>query len=114
MNCPCDALYAHASLILVCDVDLLLSVGHGMVLRNLIDSGVVPVVRLTEVFRQAANSRIITNAHRINEGLIPELPSKENDSDFFFVEREEPERIADMLVDMVKNRMPRKFNLDPI
>ena len=77
-----------------------------MVLRNIIDSGVVPVVRLTEVFRQAAHSRIITNAHRINEGQMPELAAKDAESDFYFVEREEPERIADTLVEMVKNRMP--------
>lgn len=85
-----------------------------MVLRNIIDSGVVPVVRLTEVFRQAAHSRIITNAHRINEGQMPEFAAKGGDSDFFFVDREEPERIADTLIDMVKNRMPGKFRLDPI
>lgn len=85
-----------------------------MVLRNIIDSGVVPVVRLTEVFRQAAHSRIITNAHRINEGQMPEFAAKGGESDFFFVEREEPERIADTLIDMVKNRMPGKFRLDPI
>ena len=114
MNHLLRALPRHGSLLLVGDVDQLPSVGPGMVLRNLIDSDVVPVVRLTEVFRQAANSRIITNAHRINEGFMPEFPSKENDSDFFFIEREEPKRIADTLVDMVKNRMPRKFHLDPI
>jgi exodeoxyribonuclease V alpha subunit len=65
------ALPKRASLLLVGDVDQLPSVGPGLVLQNLIDSGVLPVVRLTEVFRQAAHSRIITNAHRINEGLMP-------------------------------------------
>ena len=69
------------------DVDQLPSVGPGMVLRDLIESGVVPVVRLTEVFRQAAHSRIITNAHRINQGLMPELPEREAESDFYFLER---------------------------
>jgi exodeoxyribonuclease V alpha subunit len=108
------ALPANASLLLVGDVDQLPSVGPGMVLRNLIDSGVVPVMRLTEVFRQAANSRIITNAHRINQGLMPELPQRETDSDFYFVERDQPERIADTLVEMVKHRIPKKFGLDPI
>ena len=68
MNHLLRALPPSASLLLVGDVDQLPSVGPGMVLRNLIDSGVVPVVRLTEVFRQAAHSRIITTAHRINEG----------------------------------------------
>src|SRR5207302_10776401 len=74
----------------------------------------VPVVRLTEVFRQAAHSRIITNAHRINEGQIPELPERGADSDFHFIERDQPEQIADTLVEMVKRRIPKKFGLDPI
>jgi exodeoxyribonuclease V alpha subunit len=114
MNHLLRALPVSGSLLLVGDVDQLPSVGPGMVLRNIIDSGVVPVVRLTEVFRQAAHSRIITNAHRINEGQMPEFAAKGGESDFFFVEREEPERIADTLIDMVKNRMPEKFRLDPI
>ncbi|HWI58625.1 MAG TPA: ATP-dependent RecD-like DNA helicase [Bacillota bacterium] len=108
------AVPVHGSLLLVGDVDQLPSVGPGMVLRNLIDSGVMPVVRLTEVFRQAAHSRIITNAHRINEGLLPEVPEKESESDFYFVEREEPERIADTLVQMVQQRIPKKFQFDPV
>jgi exodeoxyribonuclease V alpha subunit len=102
-----------ASLLMVGDIDQLPSVGPGMVLRN-INSGVVPVVRLREVFRQAAHSRIISNAHRINEGNMPEPAPNDAASDFYFVEREEPERIADTLFDMVKNRMPGKFRLDPI
>jgi exodeoxyribonuclease V alpha subunit len=85
-----------------------------MVLRHLIESGVVPVVRLTEVFRQAAQSRIITTAHRINEGRMPEMPARDPDSDFHFIEREEPERIADTLVEIVKTRIPARFGLDPI
>ncbi len=108
------ALPARASLLLVGDVDQLPSVGPGMVLRNLIESALVPVVRLTEVFRQAAHSRIITNAHRINEGLMPELPEKADESDFYFIERKEPGRIADTLVELVERRIPDKFKLDPI
>ena len=108
------ALPPKASLLLVGDVDQLPSVGPGMVLRHLIESKVVPVVRLTEVFRQAANSRIITNAHRINEGRLPEVPAKGGESDFFFIEREEPDQIAATLVEMIKNRIPSKFQLDPI
>jgi len=100
--------------LLVGDIDQLPSVGPGMVLRHIIESKVVPVVRLTEVFRQAANSRIITNAHRINEGRMPEMQARGNDSDFFFIEREEPEQIAATLVEMVKTRIPAKFRLDPI
>ena len=108
------AMPAQGSLLLVGDVDQLPSVGPGLALRDLIESGVVPVVRLTEVFRQVANSRIITNAHRINQGLLPELPAKDSERDFYFVEREEPERIANTLLDLVKRRIPGKFQLDPI
>jgi exodeoxyribonuclease V alpha subunit len=108
------ALPPNSSLILVGDVDQLPSVGPGMVLRDLIESGVVPVTRLTEVFRQAAGSRIITNAHRINQGLLPELPAKDQESDFYFIERDEPGQIADTLLDFVKKRIPAKFGLNPI
>ncbi|MHB1308757.1 MAG: ATP-dependent DNA helicase, partial [Limisphaerales bacterium] len=94
--------------------DQLPSVGPGMVLRNLIDSGVVPVVRLTEVFRQAAHSRIITTAHRINEGRMPELGGQSADSDFYFIDRDEPEATANTLVEVIKNRIPSRFKLDPI
>lgn len=105
------ALPVTASLLLVGDMDQLPSVGPGSVLRNLIDSKIVPVVRLTEVFRQASGSQIITSAHRINEGQMPDLPDKEAASDFYFIERDEPERIAEMVIDLVKNRIPNKFHL---
>jgi exodeoxyribonuclease V alpha subunit len=87
-----------SGLIMVGDVDQLPSVGPGNALRDLIDSGVVPVVRLTEVFRQAASSKIITNAHLIRQGQMPELHTAESGSDFYFVERETPEEIAATLV----------------
>ena len=112
MNHLLRALPAHASLLLVGDVDQLPSVGPGMVLRNLIDSGIVPVARLTEVFRQAANSRIITTAHHVNEGRMPEPGAK--NGDFFFIDRAEPEQIAETLVEMVKTRIPGKFRFDPL
>jgi len=108
------ALPSGASLLLVGDVDQLPSVGPGMALRHLIESKVLTVVPLTEVFRQAAHSRIITNAHRINEGFMPELAAKQSDSDFYFIERTEPEQIATTLVEMVKSRIPAKFGFDPI
>ena len=114
MNHLLRALPQNASLLLVGDVDQLPSVGPGMVLGSLIDSGVVPVVRLTEIFRQAAHSRIITTAHRINEGHMPETPAKAAESDFHFVERAEPEQIAATVLDMVKKRIPAKFRLDAI
>jgi exodeoxyribonuclease V alpha subunit len=112
MNHLLRALPESASLLLVGDVDQLPPVGPGTALRNIIESGIVPVVRLTEVFRQAGNSRIIVNAHRINEGLMPEVT--ENGSDFFFVEREQPERIVETVIELVKKRIPSKFRLDPI
>ena len=114
MNHLIRALPPNASLILVGDVDQLPSVGPGMVLRDLIQSGVVPVARLTEVFRQAAGSRIITNAHRINEGIMPDLPEKDQESDFYFIERDDPGVISDTVIDFVKKRIPAKFGVNPI
>ncbi|HWD19410.1 MAG TPA: ATP-dependent RecD-like DNA helicase [Verrucomicrobiae bacterium] len=107
------ALPQSSALLLVGDVDQLPSVGPGMVLANLIESRIAPTVRLTEVFRQAAGSLIITNAHHINRGHLPE-PSGEPDSDFHFIERDEPDRIADTLIEVVKHRIAAKFALDPI
>ena len=114
MNHLLRALPAGASLLLVGDVDQLPSVGPGMVLRHIIESSIVPVVRLTEVFRQAAHSRIITTAHQINEGYLPELQAKDGDSDFYFIDRADPDQTAATLVEMVKNRIPGKFKFDPI
>lgn len=108
------AMPANASLLLVGDVDQLPSVGPGLVLEHLIASGVLPVVRLTEVFRQASASRIVTNAHRINQGLLPELPPRGVDSDFHFLERDDSLSIAATLVHLVKDRIPARFGLDPI
>jgi exodeoxyribonuclease V alpha subunit len=114
MSSLMKALPPRASLILVGDVDQLPSVGPGLVLTDLIDSDRVPVVRLTEVFRQAANSRIITTAHQVNAGRYPDLPSKDEPSDFYFIERDEPEDILATLLETVHERIPRKFHLDPI
>jgi exodeoxyribonuclease V alpha subunit len=114
MNNLLRALPPAASLLLVGDVDQLPSVGPGMVLRNLIESAIIPVVRLTEVFRQAAHSRIITTAHRINQGLMPDAPAGAAESDFYFVDRSEPEQIAATVLEMVRTRIPSKFLLDPI
>src|ERR1700751_5005384 len=101
-------------LILVGDIDQLPSVGPGTVLHDLIESGVVPTVRLTEVFRQAADSQIITNAHRIRRGEISDVREAEPNSDFHFVERDEPEKIVATLVKLVQERIPERFRLDPI
>jgi exodeoxyribonuclease V alpha subunit len=108
------ALPKTSGLILVGDVDQLPSVGPGNALRDLIDSGVVPVVRLTEVFRQAASSNIITSAHLIRQGKMPELRTAEAGSDFHFVERETPEEISATLVRLVQDRIPKGHHLDPI
>lgn len=108
------ALPARASLLLVGDADQLPPVGPGSVLQDLIASGSVPVARLTEVFRQAAQSRIITNAHRINQGQMPERSPPGDTSDFYFVERMDSEAIISLLLDLVKTRIPERFGLDPI
>jgi len=108
-----QALPDHAALLLVGDVDQLPSVGPGQVLADVIASGALPVIRLTEVFRQAAASRIITNAHRINQGAMPELTAPEG-SDFFFVQADEPEDAARKLLAVVSSRVPARFGLDPV
>jgi len=108
------ALPKTSALIMVGDVDQLPSVGPGNALRDLIESGVVSVVRMTEVFRQAASSKIITNAHLIRQGKMPELRTAEASSDFHFIERDTPEEIAATLVRLVQERIPKGHNLDPI
>ena len=108
------ALPNQAGFILVGDVDQLPSVGPGTALQDLIESEVVPVMRLTEVFRQAADSQIIANAHRIHRGQMPEVRGTDPSSDFHFVERDDPEKIAVALVKLVQERIPKRFGLDPI
>src|SRR5215471_18646139 len=103
-----------AALLVVGDVDQLPSVGPGRVLADMIASGAMPVVRLTEVFRQAARSQIIVNAHRINGGAFPDLRRPEGESDFYFVEADDPEAAVPRIVELVKTRIPRRFGLDPI
>jgi exodeoxyribonuclease V alpha subunit len=114
MNALLKAVPERAALLVVGDVDQLPSVGPGQILADMIASDAVPVVRLTEVFRQAAKSRIIINAHRINEGLIPSLEKPEGESDFYFLQADEPELAVLRILDLVKNRIPKKFGLDPI
>ena len=116
MHALLRALPPEAGLLLVGDVDQLPSVGPGLVLRHLIDSGRVPTARLTEIFRQAAESRIITNAHRINAGDVPDFQRRQDaaTADFFFIEREEPERIAATLAELAAERIPRRWGFDPL
>ena len=112
MNSLLKAVPDGMRLILVGDVDQLPSVGAGNVLRDIILSGIVPVVRLTRIFRQAVQSRIITNAHRINQGEFPEL-SNGKGTDFFFIEEELPEKAGEAIVSLVKDRLPAFFHLKP-
>ena len=104
----------NAALLIIGDIDQLPSVGPGQILADVIASGVVPVVRLTEVFRQAAQSRIITSAHRINQGSIPDLSKPDGDSDFYFVQADDPETAVPRIIELVKTRIPQRFGLDPI
>jgi exodeoxyribonuclease V alpha subunit len=103
-----------AALLIVGDIDQLPSVGPGQVLADIIASGAVPVVHLTEVFRQAALSRIITNAHRINQGSMPDLRPPETESDFYFVQADDPETAVGRIIELMKTRIPKRFGLDPI
>ncbi len=114
MNALTKAVPEHAALLLVGDVDQLPSVGPGQVLADVIASGAIPVARLTEVFRQAAESRIVVNAHRINAGKLPELAGRGADSDFHLIEIEEPEAAAATLIEVVTRRIPHRFGLDPV
>ena len=106
-----------ARLILVGDVDQLPSVGPGLVLPDIIHSGVIPVVHLKEIFRQSGGSQIIEAAHAVNEGRMPTLPetgSTDTSSDFFFIEREEPEEIVSTLINLVRDRIPKRLGVDPV
>lgn len=108
------ALPLHCQLVLVGDIDQLPSVGPGSVLGDIIRSGVADVVRLRHIFRQGSESLIVVNAHRVNEGLMPELPPDGLKADFFFIERKEPEEIAATLKALVRHHIPHKFGLDPV
>ena len=104
----------HAALLIVGDIDQLPSVGPGQVLADVIASGAVPVARLTEVFRQAAESRIITSAHRINRGAMPDLTRPEGDCDFYFVPADDPEAAVTRIIELVRTRIPQRFGVDPV
>jgi exodeoxyribonuclease V alpha subunit len=109
------AVPSEVTLILVGDVNQLPSVGAGSVLKDIIGSRTVPVVELNEIFRQAGESLIIVNAHKINKGLIPKLrPAKEDLEDFYFIEQDDPEQALNTIMELVCERIPRRFNLDPV
>lgn len=110
MNSLMKAIPPGMRLILVGDIDQLPSVGAGNVLRDIMDSGCFPVIRLTRIFRQAQSSRIIMNAHRINAGKMPDI-SNGMQSDFFFLEREDPEEVLSEIVNLVKHKLSRYYQM---
>ncbi len=111
-----QALPDAASLVLVGDIDQLPSVGAGRILRDMLASGTVSQVRLTQIFRQARASRIITNAHRINNGHLPELAASGPGirEDFFFIEQEDPQKVLAIILTLVGQRIPKRFGFDPV
>ncbi len=114
MNQLLRALPDRTALLLVGDVDQLPSVGPGNVLADCLASGGIPTVRLTEIFRQAATSQIIVNAHRINRGQVPQRPPAASVSDFYLLEAATPEEVFDKVLRVVSERIPQRFGLDPI
>ena len=112
MNSLLKALPGNMRLVLVGDIDQLPSVGAGNVLRDIIDSGRFPVIRLTRIFRQAQQSRIITNAHRINKGEFPDISNGRN-TDFFFISSEEPEAAVQEIVALVSSKLPGYYGVKP-
>lgn len=107
------AVPANVALILVGDVNQLPSVGAGNVLNDIITSNLFSVVVLSEIFRQAKKSRIVINAHRINSGQMPFLKTQDNESDYYFIEQDEPERAVEIIRELVAHRIPKRFGFDP-
>lgn len=114
MHALLKAVPNRAGLLLVGDVDQLPSVGPGQVLADVIASGCVPVARLTEVFRQASESRIVVNAHRINRGEVPLGAGPGEETDFHLIETEDPDTALACVTELVARRIPRRFGLDPL
>jgi len=103
-----------ATVILVGDVNQLPSVGAGNVLNDIIASGAIPVVELNEIFRQARESRIIVNAHKINSGILPTFEDDVPGNDFYFIHQEDPEKVLEIILELTKERIPKRFGLDPV
>ena len=103
-----------ACVVLVGDVDQLPSVGPGTVLSDLIESNVIPVARLTEIFRQAGHSGIIRGAHAVNHGELPESASAEQPGDFYFIDAPSPSEVLEKIVTLVQQRIPARFGFDPL
>ena len=113
MNRLMQAIRPSTSIILIGDVDQLPSVGAGNVLKSLIDSQRIPVIKLTEIFRQAQESMIVMNAHRINKGDFPELTG-DTDRNFFFIEAADPEEIVELICSLIADRLPQHYDYHPI
>ena len=109
-----DAVPLHAAVVIVGDSDQLPSVGPGRVLQDMIHSKTIPVGHLNEVFRQAATSQIITNAHKINKGQMPEFPESGDSSDCYFVEADDPDKALKLVGKMIKKSIPQKFRFNPM
>ncbi len=103
-----------ATVILVGDVNQLPSVGAGNVLNDIIASGAIPVVELNVIFRQARESRIIVNAHKINSGILPTFEDDIPGNDFYFIHQEDPEKVLEIILELTKERIPKRFGLDPV
>ncbi len=103
-----------ATVVLVGDVNQLPAVGPGNILNDMIASGLVPVVTLNEIFRQAQQSRIVVAAHMINRGVVPDLSTTDEKSDFFFVRASDPDHAVDVITELVTRRIPGRFGLDPV
>ncbi|MDD6623680.1 MAG: AAA family ATPase, partial [Bacteroides sp.] len=108
MNNLMKAIPEHMRLILVGDIDQLPSVGAGNVLRDIIDSEMIPVIRLTRIFRQAQSSRIVMNAHAVNQGRFPDISNGRN-TDFFFIRNDDPDQVAEEIVKLVRDRLPKAY-----
>ncbi|MFO7560025.1 MAG: ATP-dependent RecD-like DNA helicase [Desulfobacterales bacterium] len=103
-----------ATLILVGDVNQLPSVGAGNVLNDIISSKRFSVVELNEIFRQARQSRIVVNAHKINSGMVPNVEASHSDDDFYFIEQDDPEKVVELIIKIVKSRIPERFGYNPV
>jgi len=114
MNSLLKAVADHTAVLFVGDIDQLPPIGPRQALADIIASGVVPVVRLTEVFRQAAQSQIVQSAHKINAGQMPDLSAPQDETDFYFVSASEPNIAVTRLIELVKKRIPRRFGFDPM
>src|SRR5208283_3403526 len=108
MNSLLKAVADHTAVLFAGDIDQLPPVGPGQALADIIASGVVPVARLTEIFRQAAQSQIVQSAHKINAGQMPDLTAPRDATDFYFVSATEPDLAVSRLIELVRERIPRR------